>query len=340
LSLQATLGLRPQYAIECLERYPDPSAALRSSDRASPGGRAELDRAQATLRRVAALALPFHCPEYPARLRTLVDAPPLLLVRGSPADLSQLSVAIVGARAASAYGLVVARGLAAELARAGVVVVSGLARGIDAAAHEGALDAGGRTIAVQACGPERIYPSEHRRLAERIQDSGALVTEFSPGTRPLPAFFPMRNRLISKLARVVIVVEARLRSGSLITARHALDQGGEVMAVPGPISAPTSAGPNALIRDGAQPVLGASDVLNALGLSPSLAAPSPSAGVAPEQLCILEALRHRPRSRDELDRELALPAGELQLHLLELELAGRVIEDRDGRFVPVADLTG
>lgn len=334
LSFQATLGLRLSLAHQCLERHADPRAALRASGVAPKWSPQRLDRAIETLGAVGASALPISCASYPSRLRRLSDAPPLLWVRGSVSDLSQRGVAIVGSRAATVYGLEIARQLAGELARAGAIVISGLARGIDAAAHEGALEAGGRTIAIQACGPERVYPAVHERLARRIRDSGAILTELPPGMRPRASFFPLRNRMISALAELVVVVEARPRSGSLITARHALDQGGEVMVVPGPITAPTSRGTNALLRDGAVPVTELRDVLDAIGLESGAA--KPAAEVAnPGAEAILAALMDRPRSRAELESDLPLAAEELHLQLLELELAGLVGEGRDGRWTPL-----
>ena len=271
LRLQATLGLRPQRAAELLEQTGSPAAALSRSRELCPLSRAELAQRVALLQRLGVAALPLLARQYPPRLARLCDPATLLLLRGG-GDVELLSrpaVGIVGARAASAYGLRVARQLASELAAEGVVVISGLARGIDAAAHRGALDASGLTVAIQACGPERIYPRQNRTLAEAIARNGLLLTEMPPGTPPLPPYFPLRNRLISALARIVIVVEARLRSGSLLTARHALDQGGEVMAVPGPLGQATSEGANRLIRDGARPVLEAADVLEELGMAAS-----------------------------------------------------------------------
>ena len=332
LQFQATLGLRLSDAHSSLDANPEPAAALRASGVPSKWSAARLEQAAKTLRRMGAVGLPISARAYPDRLRPLSDAPPLVWVLGSISDLAEVGVAIVGSRAATAYGLDVARRLAGELARAGAVVISGLARGIDAAAHQGALDAGGRTVAVQACGPDLVYPAAHTALARRVRESGAIVTELPPGMRPRPAFFPLRNRMISALAQLVVVVEARPRSGSLITARHALDQGGEVMAVPGPITAPTSGGTNGLLRDGASPVTELRDVLDAIGLEPE-AAVQERRVLSPSAEHILAALRERPRSRDELDRQLALPGGELHLELLELQLAGLVAENRDGCWV-------
>jgi DNA processing protein len=334
LNLQASLYLDPVRAAELVRRTGDPAAALRLAQRRPPLDRAQLDARVELLRDIGAKALPLASRRYPARLRVLSDAAPLLLIRGNPEVLNSRGVAIVGARAATVYGLEVARRLAGELAAAGVVVISGLARGIDAAAHRGALAAGGRTLAFSACGPERIYPAQHRLLASQICERGAIVTEMPPGTAPRPAYFPLRNRLIAALAELVVVVEARVRSGSLVTARLALDQGGEVMAVPGPITAATSRGPNLLLRDGAAPVLGAGDVLQALGLEPPVVAGSGGAAPAPrpdrQGRVVLARLEREPASRDDLARALGWSIQQLAVVLMELELAGRVRLDRDG----------
>ena len=239
-----------------------------------------------------AVALPVDSPLYPERLAALSDPALLLLVRGRPELLSQPAVAIVGSRAATVYGKRVARQIGADLAAAGITVVSGLARGIDAAAHEGALDAGGVTVAVLACGIDRVYPPEHRSLAQRIAARGALIGELPLGTPPRAPFFPMRNRLISGLSLAVVVVEARERSGTLITASHAANQGRDVFAVPGPITAPTSAGANQLLRDGAYVALGAEDVLRELGVKPvgSSGPTTPIRGLGDGAVSILAAL--------------------------------------------------
>jgi DNA processing protein len=245
----------------------------------------------------------------------------------------------VGARAASAYGRAVARALGAALARAGLAIVSGLARGIDAEAHEGALEVDGVTLAVQGCGPDRVYPSAHEGLAGRLLERGALVTEFAPGTPPRPAQFPLRNRLISALARAVVVVEARERSGSLSTARHAADQGVDVLAVPGPIDAATSRGPNRLLRDGARPLLEVRDVLDAIGIAPAAArageGAEPAAAASPLGRALLACLAEGPLHRDALCRRLGKAPQAVAAALLELELAELVRTDRDGRLRPV-----
>ena len=212
-------------------------------------------------------AIGFDDPRFPPRLRTLVDAPLVLWVAGSPALLLARAVAIVGSRAASPYGLEVAERLGYDLAVAGVTVVSGLARGCDGAAHRGALDARGSTVAVVGCGADICYPAEHAPLRLEIATTGAVLSELPPGTPPLPHHFPLRNRLISGLSHAVIVVEASDKSGSLITANYALHQGREVMAVPGTVLGARHRGSHALLRDGAQLVESAADVLTALGWS-------------------------------------------------------------------------
>ena len=339
LALQRAFPLRPALAREALAAAGDPGAAVRFAGR--PRDEARLARDVETLARVGAIALPIGAPAYPPRLAALPDAPPLLFVRGDASALLVPAIAVVGARAPTGYGRGVARAVAGALARAGLVVVSGLALGIDAEAHAAALDAGGLTVAVQACGPERVYPASHRTLARRIADSGAVVTEFPPGTPPLPHHFPLRNRLISGLAQALVVVEARERSGSLTSALHAAEQGRDVFAVPGPIGAPTSAGTNRLLRDGAFPLLEIDDVLLRLGLvrvrraaaATGGAAEAPrGAAAAPRHAAVLRALRDEPATRDALGRRLGLTPPEVALVLLELELEGLVVEERDGRL--------
>jgi len=202
--------------------------------------------------------------EYPSRLSEVPDAPGTLRVRGRLVDEDTLAVAIVGSRRATPYGLEVAETLAADLAARGVTIVSGLARGIDSAAHRGALRVGGRTLAVLGSGIDVIYPPENRRLADEIAERGALLSQFAPGTPPLPQNFPTRNQVIAAMSLAVVVVEAAERSGSLITARLAAELGREVLAVPGRITAPESRGANRLIQDGAHVALGWEDVVAVL----------------------------------------------------------------------------
>lgn len=291
-----------------------------------------VDRDVAALARSGFQVLPIDSPAYPPDLARIADAAPLLFVRGQIDRLTAPAVAVVGARAATGYGLGVARRLATGLAERGVGVVSGLARGIDGAAHRAALDAGGTTAAVLGCGPDLVYPPEHTALADTIARSGAVVTELPPGTPPLRAFFPLRNRLISGLARLVVVVEARDRSGSLHTARHALDQGVEVMAVPGPVDRAAYRGSNRLLRDGAAPVLGIDDLLDRLGPLPAAQKRSrpAQAALSPTALRVRRALAADPTSRDDLVARLGGDSGGVAAGLMELELRGLAQRERDG----------
>jgi DNA processing protein len=262
---------------------------------------------------------------FPPLLRAIHDPPPGLFLRGAAETslLARPAVAVVGARACSPYGAAVARRLGRELAAAGLVVVSGLARGVDGEAHRGALEADGVTVAVLGCGVDRDYPASHRQLAARICESGLVVSEYAPGVEPAPWRFPARNRIIAGLARATIVVEAREASGALITADFALEEGREVFAVPGEITSSLSAGTNALLRLGATPLTSAADVLEALGVEPARA-PAPRLSETASRL--LDRVREGSASADELARRAGLPAGELSVALSELELAGAVAE--------------
>jgi len=270
---------------------------------------------------------------YPAALFDLADPPPVLYLKGSLHALGRPAVAMVGARSASAQGVRDAQAFARVLSDAGLCVVSGLAAGIDAAAHLGALDGAGGTLAVIGTGADQVYPARHRALAERIAAHGAVLSEFPLGTPPRSHHFPQRNRLIAALARGVLVVEAAARSGSLITARQAAELGREVFAIPGSIHAPLSRGCHLLIRDGAKLVESAQDVLEELGARPQLApAPAGQADGRAEQDAQAEqdagdalgaALAFDPISLDELCRRSGLGASEALARLLALELAGR-----------------
>ena len=260
-------------------------------------------------------------PGYPPHLAELHDPPARLFLRGRPAELlARPAVAIVGARSCSSYGVQVARGLARELAAAGVVVVSGLARGIDGEAHRGALAGGGITVAVLGCGIDRDYPRSHAELARRIAEDGLVVSEYPPGVEPAPWRFPARNRIIAGLARATVVVEARERSGALITADFALELGRDVFAVPGEITAALSAGTNDLLRQGAAPLLSADDILGALGLE--RAPPARAASLSQAAQAVSAVLRDGARAADELVRAVGLGSAEVAAALVELELAG------------------
>ncbi|MES1247496.1 MAG: DNA-processing protein DprA [Actinomycetota bacterium] len=252
--------------------------------------------------------------ELPPLLAAVHDPPVGLFVRGD-GDLELLcaeTVAVVGARACSGYGASVARMLGRELGGAGLVVVSGLARGVDAEAHRGALDAGAATVAVLGCGIDRDYPAAHRELARRIAVTGLVVSEYAPGVEPAPWRFPARNRIIAGLCAATVVVEARERSGALITADLALEEGREVFAVPGEIGSALSAGTNGLLKVGASLLTGARDVLGVYGLTPAESG-------EPEGL--LDLL---PATADELARRTGLPVAQISHTLLRLELAGRL----------------
>jgi DNA processing protein len=262
---------------------------------------------------------------FPALLRELHDPPPGLFLRGGaePELLAHPAVAIVGARACSSYGAQVARLLGRELAAAGLVVVSGLARGVDGEAHRGALETGGRTVAVLGCGVDRDYPAAHAQLARRICDSGLVVSEYAPGVEPAPWRFPARNRVIAGLAAATVIVEARERSGALITADFALEAGRDVFAVPGEITSALSAGTNALLRLGAIPLTSSGDVLDLLGIEPPKPPPPDLGAVA---AAVLSAVAEAPAGADELGRTTGLDAAAVASALAELELAGAVAE--------------
>ena len=275
--------------------------------------RADLEAAAAGRLGIALVAL--GEPRYPILLRRIYDPPPVLYVRGVLADDDDAAtVAVVGSRAATAAGRTLARSIARDLASWGATIVSGLARGIDTSAHEGALDAPGRTVAVLGCGLDRTYPPENERLAGRIIAAGAVVSEFPLGTPPLPDHFPRRNRVIAGWSQVVVVVEAAARSGALNTARCAADEGRDVLAVPGHPTQPASAGTNQLIRDGAGLVRSAIDIAHELGIEP------PAAAATPADPLLGALAGDAPATLDELRDRSGLETGVLLARLTELEL--------------------
>jgi DNA processing protein len=262
---------------------------------------------------------------FPSSLAAIFDPPTGLFLRGGagPDLLEQPAVAIVGARACSSYGALVARQLGRELAAAGLVVVSGMARGVDGEAHRGALEAGGCTVAVLGCGVDRDYPAAHAELARRIGRDGLVVSEYAPGVEPAPWRFPARNRIVAGLAQATVVVEAREKSGALITADLAVEEGREVFAVPGEVTSALSVGTNALLKLGASVATCAADVLAAFGLVPQEPRPP---DLTPPAEAILLRLRDGPQSADELVRALELDAGAAAAALSELELHGLLTE--------------
>jgi len=290
-------------------------------------------------------------PEYPQELREIPDPPPVLFASGNLAALCRPATAIVGSRNHSPYGMVVARRVARAAAAAGITVVSGMARGLDAVAHSEALDAGGPTIGVLGNGLGVIYPAANRTLYERVAAHGLLLTEFPPGERPMAHSFPRRNRIISGLARVTVVIEAAEGSGTLITVGTALAQGRDVMAVPGPITSPTSVGTNRLIRDGAEPLLDVGDLLahypEAMGpadpgdtaavggVNPvpppiatvSIPVPIPD-GLSPAEQRMAELLQAGPLALDALIQRLALSPAQALVAVSGLELRGVASHER------------
>jgi DNA processing protein len=272
-------------------------------------------------------------PAYPSRLRTIADPPPLLYVSGSLEESDQRAVAVVGARRATPAGQMITERLANELAAAGFTIVSGLARGVDAAAHRGALTAGGRTVAVLGCGLGRTYPAEHERLRHEIEERGAVVSELPLDAPPHSGHFPRRNRIISGLSLGVIVTEAAIDSGSLITARLAAEQGREVFAVPGFVRAETSRGTHALIKEGAALIEEGQDVIDAIApqLEPSTRARlvTPRKQAVAEDLgnherLVYDALSYDPLTVDHLYERTGLPVAAVMASLLSLELQRRV----------------
>ncbi len=377
LALALVPGLGPKLTAALLERYGSAAAARRAtaaellaiphigeklaSALASALRNVDISKELALLDEFDVRAVPLGFPGYPPPLASVVAPPPLLYMRGtwSPADVN--AVGIVGSRKPTPYGLKMTEQLARDLSRAGFTIVSGLARGIDRAAHRAALDAGGRTIAVLAGGLSAIYPPEHADLADAIWKQGALITEATMGAEPLPGMFPARNRIISGLSRATIVVEAGEKSGALITATHAAEQGREVFALPGNADSPASAGCLELIRKGARLIRNADDLIEDLkgiatheyNLAPRPRAtpaidfdggpqaeqgadappeppPAPRPSLDATQQRIYDALDTK-RHADELVRQLSLSAGELSRTLMQLEIK-KVVRRLPGNF--------
>ncbi len=339
LTLLLVPGIGPRRTAALLERFGGAGAALSASAhelRQVPflGSKLsdELSRARQTIDVDAELELTARhgvsllargTPNYPPSLVEIADSPFLLYARGSVEPRDVNAVALVGSRKNTSYGRRVAERLATDLARAGYTIVSGLARGIDGVAHRAALQAGGRTLAVLANGLSRVYPPEHAKLAEEVAASGAVLSEAPMRTGPLAELFPGRNRIISGLCRGVVIVEAAEKSGTLITAHHAAEQGRTVFAVPGPVDAESSAGCNELLRQGAILVRGAEDVLEELdgvrSPSPPAEAPAPP-DLDDGQRRLWEFLAEGPRHADEMAQRLTLSVQQLTGMLLTLEM--------------------
>jgi DNA processing protein len=358
VALAATGGLTPRGCALLLAHYHTPEAVLAAPADvlASASGVSESAakslasgesgrRAEQLLRESERSGIAVMTPDdaaYPARLRELPDPPPALWRRGRGA-IGPAAIAIVGSRRPSPYGRTMAERFGRELAQVGVTVVSGLARGIDAAAHRAALEIGGDTIAVLGCGVDRVYPGEHRVLQEAIGRDGTLLTEFPLGAPPLAHHFPRRNRLISGLALGVVVVEAGERSGSLITARLALEQGREVFAVPGNLGAGGSVGTNRLIKAGATLVERVDDILTSVAAqldpsslrplcpSPSAGQPSAAASLTTEEHALVGHVTDEPRHMDELAVRAGRPVQQIAALLVSLEIKG-VVRQLPGQF--------
>lgn len=337
--------LRQAGAGGVLEQVLDACGLPSRSPEGREAVRAALESASTAIATAPALGIePVWCgdPRYPALLGCTEDPPPVLWAKGSLDCLDTPCVAIIGSRAATPYALQIGRRLAAELAERGIVVVSGLARGVDSAGHEGCLDGGGRTIAVTGCGLDATYPRENELLARRISDNGLLLSELAPGAPPLAEHFPLRNRIISGISLAVVVVEASEKSGSLITAGCALRQGRDVMAVPGSVLSGRNRGSHALLKDGAKVVETADDILEDLGWSPSMArrgtglrAPSKALSADP----LLSKMDAGEVYRlDDLVEATGTPASKLLPRLMELELLGYIEAPGGGRFVRLAGL--
>lgn len=326
-----------------LERFGSPEAVFQASDAALAAvkgvsaavvtslrdhdPRPFAERETAALARAGCRIVTLLDDEYPPLLREIADPPPFLYVRGSLAGIGT-AVAVVGSRRASAYGRTVTERMAEELSRAGVAVISGLARGIDTAAHNGALKGEAKTVGVLGCGVDVVYPAENRRLFAEMAERGAVVSEFPLGTAPLAENFPRRNRIISGISHGVLVVEAAERSGSLVTARIALDQGRDVYAIPGNITNEGSRGANRLIREGAKLVDGVDDILEELpgGSVARRGVPMPAHDLSPAEAAVFALLSAEPLHIDRIIAKSALTVGELSAMLLRLELKGAVTQ--------------
>jgi DNA processing protein len=359
LALRLVRGVGNVTYRELLERFGTPQAIFAASpaDLTAAGAHAEVARAIATfdqwqaveteLKKIARAGVRLVTradQEYPVNLTHLHDPPPFLYVRGSFVPEDRIAIAIVGSRSASPYGKGVARDLARGLAEKGVAIVSGLARGIDAEAHRAALAAGGRTVAVLGSGLDIIYPSEHKSLAAEIPAHGAVVSEFSLGSKPDAVHFPYRNRVISGLTLGTVVVEAAENSGSLITARCALEQNREVFAVPGPITTSRSRGSHRLIKDGAKLVEGIDDILHEI--APALAPPhptppaAPAVSLEPHEALLVRLFDGEPLHVDTLIARSGLSAARVLEVLLGMELKGVVTQLPGTHFTLTGEWAG
>lgn len=298
-----------------------------------------LDRMIEQIERKGITVLTWDDADYPRRLLEIANPPPVLYIKGTLTEEDEWAAAVVGTRRVTAYGKEVTRKISHALARNNITVISGMARGVDADAHRAALDAGGRTLAILGCGVDVIYPPENRKLAENILQHGALISDYPPGTPPDGGNFPPRNRIISGMSRLVVVVEAGRKSGALITARYAAEQGRDVFAVPGNIFAPQSKGTNMLIQQGARPLLQIDDVLEALDVS-MLSEHKTARIVLPEnatEAALYNLMDLEPMHIDELAVKLELPIDEVTATLTMMELKGMVRHLGGMRYIAVKE---
>ena len=299
------------------------------------------DAEAARLERQGIAAFNWHDSRYPRRLKEIYDPPPVLYVRGGLLPEDERSVAVVGTRRATVYGREATLAITGDLARSGVTIVSGLARGIDRVAHRAALDAGGRSIAVLASGLDIIYPKEHRGLAQEVEAHGALVSEYPLGVRPDARNFPRRNRIMSGMTLGTLVTEAGEKSGAMWTVRHALEQNREVFCVPGSVFSPASSGTNLLIQEGAKLVMGYNDVLEELNLSAAvqqLELPSLPEPQDETESAVLGHLSHEPVHIDDLRRELDLPIAQVSSALAMMEIKGLVKQVGGMHYIRVREV--
>ena len=358
LGFSAVSGVGPIRVRALLERFGDLERAWHASENelraAGLDRRAianllraratqDLDALEAQLEALGASAITLQDADYPALLKEIPDAPPVLYVKGTLQAADRWAVAFVGTRRATVYGREMTRRLVEPLVGAGITIISGLALGIDAVAHRAALEAGGRTIAVLGCGIDRVYPPEHRKLAAAITRNGALITEFPPGTPPEAKNFPVRNRIISGLSLGVVVVEAPKRSGALLTANVALDQDREVFAVPGNATSSPSVGANLLIQSGAKLVLRAQDILDELNLDYTAVETRTRVQTLvpddPVEAQLAALLSDEPTHIDDLFQQSGLPFTQVSSTLMLMELKG-LVQRHEGMYYTLAHGSG
>ena len=299
-----------------------------------------LDQVWARIETNGITVLTWEDDSYPKRLSEIDQPPPVLFIRGSLLPEDDWAIAIVGTRRITAYGRQVTEEISSFLARNGLTVISGLARGVDAVAHKAALDAGGRTLAILGCGVDRIYPPENRKLAETIIKNGALISDYAMGTPPDSMNFPPRNRIISGFAQAVIVVEAGNRSGALITASFAADQGREVFAVPGNINAPQSIGTNRLIQQGAHPLVNPEEVLEILNLNMVSQQRAARSALPADQTeaHLLQIIGQEPLHIDDICNHASMPIETVTAALVLMELKGMIRQVGGMHYVSVREL--